>query len=337
MEIYIILWVSFFFASFLKKDITFWLGLFFIVLVSLYSFRGEDVGVDTSTYNDIYNEIKWDGYLVYIEPLWNILNIAVARLGGNFNLLLFFSGFFTVGMTFKAIKDESINPMFSTFIYYSMYLYCGSFNIMRQYLALAFLLLAYCYYKKNNMLFILFFSCAVGFHTSSIFFLLIIPFSRLEIKKSKILPLLVVSFILGTFFCSKLLPLIFSFMYSGYGEKDLLRTDSLAVIFVLVMDVFFYIVTLSTNNRLFTNKWFKLFILSILVLNITYPLELGTRLYLIFAISNIIVFPLIISESSIISKHFFKFIVVLYFTAQFFRMILVNANEVYPYVFQIYS
>lgn len=336
MIIYNLIWLYFFLSLGCKRYKSLLLLFSFSILLFLYSFRGDDVGVDTSTYLEIFKSIANVGYLDYIEPLWNAINLLVIEFYGNFNIVLLFAGCLTLIPVYIAISKFSVDGLLSIYIYFSMYLYCGSFNIMRQYISLSFLLLAYCYFKNKNSFFWLFFLFALGFHTSSIFFVLIIPFFKLRITKNRAIIILLSSFLIGTFLCDKVVNLVLSFVYGGYAEKDLFRSDSIGFFFVMLMDAFFIIMIASSKNEILNDKWGKLFLLSALILNLTYPLELGARIYLIFAISNIFMYPLFLKNSIIRNTVFLRFGIISFFAIQYFRLIISNANNVYPYYFHIY-
>lgn len=336
MIIYNIIWLYFLLSLGCKRYKSLLLLFSFLVLLFLYSFRGDEVGVDTSTYLDVFKSITNVGYLDYIEPLWNAINLLVVEFSGNFNLVLFLAGCLTLIPVYIAISKFSVDGLLSIYIYFSMYLYCGSFNIMRQYISLSLLLLAYCYYKNRKYLFWLFFLFALGFHTSSVFFLLIIPFSKVRITKNRAIITLILSFFIGTFLCDKVVNLVLSFVYGGYAEKDLFRSDSIGFFFVMLMDAFFLLMTISSKAEVLNDKWGKLFLLSALVLNLTYPLELGARIYLIFAISNIFMYPLFLRNSIIHNNIFLKFCIISFFAIQYLRLIISNANGVCPYSFHIY-
>lgn len=336
MPLYIAIWFLLFITIYAGKAKTILVSSIFCILVFLYSFRGIDVGVDTSTYYDIFCSISSGADLEYLEPLWKVLNKLVVGIGGNFNLLLFFSSLLMLVPVFYVVYTYSINPALSLYIYYSMYFFCGSLNISRQYLAISFILCSFCFFKSYPFRAFCCFMIALGFHLSSVFIVLIIPFLYVNISRKKALISLFFSFGIGTFLTKSLTQIILSFLYQGYAERDLFRTEDTGLPFVIAMNIFYVCVFLIADKLLLNSKWGKLYLFSALVLNLVYPLELGTRLYNIFSISNLLFYPLLLINNRLKMKKVVECIIIVFFACMFFKMISSNANEVFPYEFAVY-
>jgi len=336
MSLYIAIWFLFFITIYTGKAKPVFVFFIFCILVFLYSFRGIDVGVDTSTYYDIFCSISSGADLEYLEPLWEALNKMVINIGGDFNLLLFFSSLLMLVPIFYVAYTYSINPALSLYIYYSMYFFCGSLNLSRQYLSISFVLCSFCFFKSYPFRAICCFLIALGFHISSVFVVLIIPFLYVNISRKKALISLFLSFGIGTFYVKHLTLFVLSFLYQGYAERDLFRTDDVGLLFVIAMDIFYVCVFLVADKSLLNSKWGKLYLFSALVLNLVYPLELGTRLYNIFSISNLLFYPLLLINNRLKTKKIVECIIIVFFACMFFKMILSNANEVFPYELSIY-
>lgn len=337
MSLYILLWFLFLINIRISQYNQILTYTLFIISWVLYSFRGIDVGIDTSAYLEIFSSISEIGYLSYLEPLWNVINIVVSSLGGNFNVLLAISGFLMLFPIFYAAKKFSAHPGLTLFIYYSMYLFCGSFNLTRQYLALSYILLAFCYFEQSKLKSLLSFFIAVGFHYSSFLFLPSLLFIQMHLNRQKAIVLLIGTFVIGTLFSSTVISVVLSFAYSGYGESDnLFRSDSTGIIFVLLMNVLYILMLLMSNNSILNSQWGKLYLMSAIILNLVYPLHYGTRIYNIFTIGNLFFYPLLLSNNRIQPKYWVTLCVIGFCAAVFFKMIIQNANEVYPYVFTIY-
>lgn len=295
------------------------------------------MGVDTSTYYEIFRVTSDRGYYPNIEPLWNVINLFAARLGGNFNVLLAVSGLLTLVPVFYSVRKFSPNPGVSLFIYYSAYLYCGSFNVTRQYLALSFVLMSFCYYGQSKLKSLLLIIVAICFHYSSVMFIPAFFFSRVALKRKMAIVLVIASFFIGTLFSAKIVSFVLSIGYSFYAENtDLFRSDSTGLLFVLLMNVLYIGMILMSSNRLLNSKWGKLYLLSVIVLNFVYPLQYGTRIYNVFMIGNVFFYPMLLEQTRVKPRAIAMICVIGFSAAVFFKMILQNANEVYPYVFTIY-
>lgn len=123
------------------------------------------------------------------------------------------------------------------------------------------------------------------------------------------------SFGIGTFLTKSLTQIILSFLYQGYAERDLFRTEDTGPPFVIAMNIFYVCVFLIADKLLLNSKWGKLYLFSALVLNLVYPLELGTRLYNIFSISNLLFYPLLLINNRLKMKKVVECIIIVFLHA----------------------
>lgn len=339
MIIYLLLWIILLLCAVFYRHIHTTKNILycflFLLLLIIAGGRSIETGIDTLTYYDIYDTIKKQGYLPYLEPAWNALNMFSAQLSLSFNGMLTIAAFLTLTPIFYVIKKDSPNPYLSLFIYFSMHIYCAYFNIMRQYLALSWIFLAYsCLSRGNKSKAFLSLSIAFLFHYSSIITLLVIIISRfIKLKKglwlwiTPAIALFLGSFMQDSFFS------IFAFGYEGYVSRGLYReTDStMAFALAFIVSVFVLLIIGSTKNECLNSLWFRLLFLSIVVLNLTHRLEYGARIYAMLSISQIIAFPLYLQNNLLKNKNLASIIILMYMTLIFFRMLLTNANGICPY------
>src|SRR5699024_1308917 len=100
------------------------------------AFRGLNVGTDTIHYFEIYNTIARGGK-TFTEISWKYLNVLVANVFDDFRYVLILSSLLILGPIFYMVKKISTNPLLSIFIYFTIYLYLQSFNIIRQLIAVS--------------------------------------------------------------------------------------------------------------------------------------------------------------------------------------------------------
>lgn len=184
MPLYIAIWFLLFITIYAGKAKLYWFPPFLYIGFSLF-FPGYWCRCRHEYILWHLCSISSGADLEYLEPLWKVLNKLVVGIGGNFNLLLFFSSLLMLVPVFYVVYTYSINPALSLYIYYSMYFFCGSLNISRQYLAISFILCSFCFFKSYPFRAFCCFMIALGFHLSSVFIVLIIPFLYVNISRKK--------------------------------------------------------------------------------------------------------------------------------------------------------
>ena len=336
MGIYIFLWALLLILSFVNGDKKkyFIFILLFIILVFISGGRLISIGVDTKTYLEVFNNIISNGYITYLEPTWNIINILVGKVTSNFNVFMIIISALTLLPIFFVSKKESKYIFFPIFIYVSMHLFTGSFNMMRQYMGFSYVLLSYYFLSHDNKkYFYLFALISTSIHYSSIFVFALVLHKFIPINSKKIILLLIFSFLFGSMMNEQVLSKLPLFKFQTYISGDGLYKDNLgaAIIMTFLMNSFAVII-ISTYRGIQTNEfWYKVFIFSIIVLNLTYTLEYGTRLYNLFSISHIIFIPMYLSSNRIKQKSSTYTFIILFYAVLFFRMLLNDGNQVIPY------
>ncbi len=159
-------YVSFLKRSFQKNFYPF----LFLLLILLSGLRSDMVGTDTGgylrtfQYFDIHfleNSAKDFGFY-YLMGL-------VRSFTDNKTIFLFVTSLFTLIPLFYFIKKTSLNVPFSLFLYVVLGFYTQSFNVIRQSIAISFILLAV-YYLSNRSLTksVISFFIATQFHLSAL-------------------------------------------------------------------------------------------------------------------------------------------------------------------------
>ena len=150
-----------------------YLSAVFFVLFIIMAIRGEQVGTDVRTYGVFFSRIArshdFSSYMneVSSAPIYNLLNKTVS-LVGDYRTFMVFSAATILFSTAVYIYHFSNNVVISTYCFVTLYGYLNSFNISRQFLGVAFILLALCERKKNNLAWCVAFAIlAVGTHSIS--------------------------------------------------------------------------------------------------------------------------------------------------------------------------
>lgn len=335
MIIYIIIWLGLLFSSLSGKFNKYVYFLWLLVLVFIEGGRSIDVGVDTNTYEDFFKVIGEGEYLAWIEPLWNFLCFFFYRyISIFFPFFLLTVSAITLFNIFYVSCKESPNPFFSIFIFISLHMYTASFNIMRQYLSMSFVFLSWYYIvndkRKKSYLSL---ATAIGFHFSSLFAALSLFWFRINLTYKKIMLFMFISFIFGSIMNERIMGLFTISIFDNFLEEgDVFRDSSFLVIIMSLLQncLAIYIIS-NINKEDYKDKWFKLFVLSCIIFNATYMIAYATRLYSVFAMSQIIYFPILLRK--VIKSRLFltRLILICYLSAQFFRILLSNGNNIIPY------
>src|SRR5699024_2717968 len=132
---------------------------------------------------------------------------------------LILSSLLILGPIFYMVKKISTNPLLSIFIYFTIYLYLQSFNIIRQLIAVSiiFLGLFFLVKKEKPWIYILFVLGAATFHISALLSLILVIINKLPQNKNFYIILIGCAMIVGLFFINPLSnKLAFLLGYSNY-------------------------------------------------------------------------------------------------------------------------
>lgn len=334
MIIYVILWFLLLFSS-AKKKYSMYIYIIIPFLVIPLGLRTLDVGTDTHTYKNIFDNIRILNRS-YIEPMWFVLNKFVLLLGGGFSSLMLLVSFITIYPVMRVASNESENPNLSLFFYYSLCFYGMAFNISRQILAISFILVAYSYLnKKKIMKFVLMVCFAALFHLSSIIALGALVFDKIKLTSKRIYIMLCSSFFFGTFMLNDSVISLVAGKYSSYILSSEGYRDSLVlpIILTVILNLLFIFLYIYSQKEIKSSLWFKIYLLSVIINNLSYTLILGSRLLLVFSIAQIIYFVSFIYNNRIKQKWIAFSFILLYVLILFLRMILTNGGEIVPYDF----
>lgn len=335
MVIYILIWALSLFLSFLPKPSKIIYVLFGIILVFIEGMRTVEVGSDTLSYLNIFETVGNGNYASWVEPVWNLICfISYNFISTNYNVFLLIIASVTIFNFLYVFYKESPNPFLSLYIFISLHMYMGSFNIMRQYLSMSFLLLSWCllsqYKKRKSIVFLL---VSILTHYSTIFSVITYLWKKITLPSNKILYLLIISFIFGSMMNESTLSIFTGPLFANFLEKDTVFRDSsnLMIVMVIAQNMLTMMIVLSVKEEMRENFWFKIFVLSSLVFNATYMVAFAARIYSVFAISQLIFVPLFFKQLKCSRKIASYIVLVIYMSAQFFRILIPNGNGILPY------
>lgn len=167
--------------------------LFFTYIALVAMLRSRTIGTDTWSYSrgfmyiasaDSLNDVI--GGKVEKSPVYSMIQYFISRISSNPQIYIAtFSFIIALGFGIYIYK-ASTDVCFSCFLYFGMGHLFGSMNVMKQYTATAIVINAYLYLRNNIMSLKgwLLYIIALGIHSSCVFFLPAIFFSRMAEKTS---------------------------------------------------------------------------------------------------------------------------------------------------------
>lgn len=337
MAIYIIIWFLCLVLSNTRLPLGMLKAIYWglcIIMIIIGGSRDMTVGTDTITYDDYYYNTQTIGYLYYVEPGWNLISLAASTVGLDFNGLLTCVSILTLIPIFFVSEKMLKNPFWAIFLYISFHFWGASLNVMRQYLALSYILLGYyVYFKGHHTRAFLILLAASTVHYSTILSLLFLIFAKkIRIPNNDTIILYsLISLLVGLVIPIEAI-LNVTQVYADYDGSEKLYRESFMTSALLAAVLLFFIavslIFLKKNYRY--NFWAKPIFVYGIMTGLTCKLLLAARIIAIFGIAQIIFFPLFLKNNRL--KHSLgKLLVILYSSISFFRILLANGNGITPY------
>lgn len=327
MLIYFVIYILLLFSSFKKNNnLLLWMNILILSIVA--GLRDVTIGTDTRTYYDIYTSIA-TGNSSYIEIGWQIINRLSSYIGG-FNFMLWIVSLMTLAPIGIISQRYSPNPCLSLFIYYCIYAYLNSFNIMRQILATSLVFMAYmAYYENKIKKTIIYIVVGMTMHLSAILGFAVFFMKYIKLTTFRVLLYSVISLMIGIIindgFLSLFLGPYASYLTSSeHGYRDNVFT-SFALAFIV--SLIFFIIYATSRQEQKNSLWYKLYFTGLIMMNSTFQLVLGTRAIMFFTLLQFIVYPIYFRNNIIKNKMVVFWTVMLYITAIFLK-ILILGNDV---------
>lgn len=219
----------------------------------LTAFRDVSVGCDTYTYLRTFTSVGFvDDFMQLVdisrmELGYLFANYSFTHLGLSFYYMQFVVSLFFYFVLFLFLVKYSKNIGVSCLIFLLMRYIFGPMNVVRMYIAIAFLLLSIPFIQKRKFpQFLLLVALACLFHKTSLLFIVLYPLSKINLSKRMVAIFLLVAAIVGfvgkSFFetLTAYLGLYESYLDGGFFNVEgkfamyiALAMDSLLALFLL--------------------------------------------------------------------------------------------------------
>lgn len=350
---YCVLLLVFFFK--MKRNVK--LVLVFSVLTFIAACRAITVGNDTLQFSNAFFIIAQGGYSSFnwlrYESGFIFLCEILKNLSRNSQILVFTTSVFVMISFFIVVYKYSLNAIWSLFIFIS-FTFCASMNLMRQFMAIGFLLLMFVFFEpdfrrmKNMLFFALFVFFAAQFHNSAYFagILFFISWNFKVASAKKMMKWYIAVALVLFCFCSVLT----SFFYGKLNYLAYLDSDSFGVSnyfggVILALNALFIALIYSKtfpkipseyktpiSNFLFHAVWFS-FVFYALAIKV----QVFSRMAVYFSAFYVLAIPYVVKWFSRCSekKIILDAILIVYSVAFFLILIIVKPewHGVMPYHF----
>lgn len=156
----------------------------------LAGFRATGMSYDTSAYEIVFNRVHagWNNLMAntsWVENGYYVLCLTIKTLGGNFRTLLIVSSIFIVASTMIFVYRHSKDVLLSVFFLISFPYFYTSMDIIRHYIAIAWVLLGYKYVEQQKLIkYLIFVLIGAQFHAFA--YLMIPVYFLYKLKWTKI-------------------------------------------------------------------------------------------------------------------------------------------------------
>lgn len=344
MEVYNLLIIFLLLCTLLskyKRLTVFLLSLISVSLIYIAANRGLSVGTDTLPYYWDFMNVDTEKYFHVFSGTqkgWYYVNLFF-RDYLDYDLFLYFCyTIIIVGISVYVYKQSKL-PIFSMLLFFLLYFYCSSLNIMRQYIALSILLVGFLYMEKNKYIYIASICLATLFHSTAViglsFFLL--KYIRLN-KWFWVLGLISLTFVLGFVFSHILNNILYAFqLLLGESFRYFIYMDNYGgdrnILTNLAINIFFMITYVLSKDR--SNILMKMYFLFVIFNNLFGAAGQGNRIFLYFQIAMITCLPNVYYHlSNKLVKYVYGFAALVYSFGIWYFSISDNISDVLPYTFR---
>jgi len=329
-----------------KKNLYKYIAIFVCVLV--FGLRDYSVGTDTKNYLNIFNwlgsELVWER-LIY-EKGFCIVSILINKIFRSFTAFLLVFGIILYWNIISSVCELSESPSISMLCYFGLGSFAQSCNVLRQYLAMSFCLIALRYLIKKNRIvpFILFILIGFLFHTSAIIFFIVLPlkYVKFEIKTVIMFAIISLAIILCLPYLLKLFDSILGSSYYGYirfkaNPFTLTNIGTIALMGIALFCIINQRKVVKKNTKkikeydFFANMF--LVFLALFVISI-FSVELVDRIAIYFMPSIFFIIPIVLkSYKKYLSTFFVNVLFVGFLCLTLFLLVVRGSYEVLPYNF----
>ena len=319
--------------------------------ILIMGFRGLEIGTDTINYLWIFESCGNLPFLAlpeyYIEIGYSLLNKFIFILFGEYRVLLFANAIIIMLGIRNVILKLSMNKVMSIYLFITIGYFCSAMNIMRQYIAVVFVLNAFIavLYKQKAWKILLYCLVATLFHTSAIIMIaVIIGYYILYSKKIKDgFMLRIIACIAGMvllLFLDEIIRLIPFIDYDYIANAGGFKYSILNFNFLLkILCVILCLLILKLRKHKMSEEEIEgfqfcnyLIVVSCFINLASINFNMFTRFNLYFSIMLIIFIPNLIKKLPIKEKWLCNFMVYAALTVIFVLDLVGNAEFV-PYIF----
>jgi len=283
----------------LRLDVFYYLACLFLVI---FSGIRENVGVDYSSYSNLFYEIRYGGEQDVFEP-FNMAIINLAHIIGAGNMFIFsVYSLITIVGVFNFVKSFGVSKEIAVFIFMTVSIfYLSTFNLVRQWAAISMMLFAI-----NNLIerryyrMLIFIFSACMFHLSALV-LFVIPFLSNRLSKSVVIAIVIASVVFSGVFLLVIEQLPYVRYLSDSFRSDRAVSSMLLTIYILSLFLpIFYFGYFNNEKKIPCREVvvLNMNLISILILLISAILQIdfqaAMRVNLYFSIQLIVVLPLLL-------------------------------------------
>ncbi|QEZ70104.1 EpsG family protein [Paraclostridium bifermentans] len=315
----------------------------FIMFLSMWIVAGirYNVGTDYTLYSNYFkniNSITLENSVMEIGYMW--LNKVTNFFCDSNQIIFIVTSFITIYLVFKTILKYSKRYELSLYLFITMYFYYSSFNITRQYIAIAITFYAIKYIINSNFKkYIISVIVASLFHNSA---LIMIPFYfilKMNINKKLVLNLTILS-IISFASIGKIINIVFTILprYQKYVGSSFLSQESSWMHLIVIIALI--VIVLPIKNRLIIeDKKNNIYINAIIFAAIFQLLGLKTvlfsRMVMYLYIYAIILVPNILSILNLKLRPIIYLGIIVIYYANCAVLLKTGNSEVLPYLYRL--
>lgn len=311
-----------------------------VLMIFIAATKALTVGSDTYNYYIAFVNVESLYYLrtfAGTQILWYYFNVFCCEYL-NYDIFQFLCYSIIIYGFFYSFQKESAYPLFSILVFILMYFYFSSFNVMRQYIAISIVLLAYIQLlSRKYVVFLLFVLLASCFHFSALLALISWFLYKIRLPNNiYVYGGVVLSFVVGFFYTDKLTDMITSIVIDkdsdimGYEQYLYFFGTGRNLLANLISNMVFVALYYLTRDK---NDFFlKMYLVATVLDNLFGSAGHASRFILYFKMSVLFVFPNVLKDMhSIRLRSFYLTFIILYMFSVFSARFLLNESDVMPY------
>ncbi len=324
---------------FLEKYVTCLCGVYLFLIAGL---RDVSVGIDTMTYyNAFYYQMPKSTediiaqYGILTSLFWHIAYM-IRALTDEYQILLFCSSAFSIGIISKYIQKYSPDKMLS-FLFFST---CGFFaiglHLVRQYIAIAIAVYSFNFIRERRFFFFLIcILIGVLIHPSIALFFpaYFIAYKRITLKNSLIyIFCIILSFFIGEFMIDTFSMFLFNGRYNEILNLD--KTgQNMFFVYIVILLVGFSRLKVILKQDIKNTIYYNFLWMTLVIQSMSFVFSIASRVAYMYSIFLIVFIPKIICSYKNPLMRYGATALMIFgcLTAYFYKFY--NLNEIYPYKF----